>query len=1039
MQAGTNGAEVFVSYSREDIERALDIARHLEAAGVNLWIDKRGIQGSQNWRAKITRAIRACEILAVLCSESSMRSRYVRREIELADDFERSFLPIHLENAEYPDEIHFCLVGANFIEVLDQPIEDWLPEVLEALDAKGIHCDTSYRPPPVAVQAAAVPSEEPPTGAVEAQPAEAAPAEAPRVYREGTGLERVFRIFVDSTFADLNEELNALQSRVFPRLRELCLSHGFRFEAPDTRWGVSQEASLDQQTMSIVLAEIDRCQRISPRPNYIALLGDRYGWRPLPSQIPADEFELILDRVSDNGDRELLQRWYTRDDNALPPECCLQPREKYGPFEDWVNWAPVERRLRSILVDAVRGTTLEEDPKYVASATEQGVVRGALTVEDAREHVFCFLRTIDGLPGDRSAIVFGDLDDQGRPDLEAAARLEDLKARLRERLPGNVFEYTAHWNGEAPTYDHLDQLCDDVYECLSRVIREQIDRRGEVDLLDEEVVNHEHFGGARGRNFIGRQDVVERIGDYISGVDPHPLAIYGAFGSGQSPLIARVAQDARQKHPDSEVVRRFIGATPQSVEGRTLLASLCHEISRRYAVDESGVPTDYSELVDDFPKRLALASASRPLLIFLDALDQLSDADGARSLVWLPSELPEHVRFVVSTIHLPKLAGQPIGLAAADPLAALRAKLPEDNLIELGTMPREEGGALLDAWLAEAGRALTDDQRAEVLGKFEIGGSPLYLRLAFEEARRWKSYTPAALSGGIEGIVRENLLPWLMAPENHGEILVSRTLSYLAAAKNGLSEDELVDLLSRDDAVLGDFWRRSPMSPAADRLPVAVWSRLYFDLEPYLSRRAADGAELMTFSHRYLHDVVEEEYLAGDEGRERHRQLAAYFADQPLEHGANGAATVNLRRLSELPYQQTYGELWDDLVLTLTDFDFLERKAAHAGVIEAVDPEGRMTRTYTGAYLLQDDYALALERMPGGGGDANGGRRRIFVTGTDLGAGLELQCPHCKQSSGFREEWRGEDISCPSCEGPLRVNEAVVERHGSPSATGRPK
>jgi hypothetical protein len=37
-----------------------------------------------------------------------------------------------------------------------------------------------------------------------------------------------FRIFVSSTFSDLKAERNALQERVFPRLRELCLRHGAR-------------------------------------------------------------------------------------------------------------------------------------------------------------------------------------------------------------------------------------------------------------------------------------------------------------------------------------------------------------------------------------------------------------------------------------------------------------------------------------------------------------------------------------------------------------------------------------------------------------------------------------------------------------------------------------------------------------------------------------------------------------------------------------------------------------------------------------------
>jgi NACHT domain- and WD repeat-containing protein len=68
---------------------------------------------------------------------------------------------------------------------------------------------------------------------------------------------RTFRIFVSSTFSDLKQERDALQERVFPRLHELCRANRAIFQAIDLRWGVSEEASEDQQTMRICFSEID--------------------------------------------------------------------------------------------------------------------------------------------------------------------------------------------------------------------------------------------------------------------------------------------------------------------------------------------------------------------------------------------------------------------------------------------------------------------------------------------------------------------------------------------------------------------------------------------------------------------------------------------------------------------------------------------------------------------------------------------------------------------------------------------------------------
>src|SRR3990170_8265845 len=119
---------------------------------------------------------------------------------------------------------------------------------------------------------------------------------------------RTFRIFVSSTFADLKAERDALQRSVFPRLKELCERSGARFQAIDLRWGVSQEAGLDQQTIPICLTEIERCQKLTPRPNFVVLLGDRYGWRPPPPRIPAAEFEAGF-RSGSGGPQGRLRRW----------------------------------------------------------------------------------------------------------------------------------------------------------------------------------------------------------------------------------------------------------------------------------------------------------------------------------------------------------------------------------------------------------------------------------------------------------------------------------------------------------------------------------------------------------------------------------------------------------------------------------------------------------------------------------------------------------------------------------------------------------
>ncbi len=237
---------------------------------------------------------------------------------------------------------------------------------------------------------------------------------------------RTFRIFVSSTFSDLVAERNALQTYVFPRLRELAMAYGCRFQAIDLRWGVSEEAALDQQTMKICLTEIERCQKVSPRPNFIVLLGDRYGWRPLPYAIPAAEFDLLLPHLTEKerglacwreGQPADAQGWYRRDDNAVPAEYVLLPRQKGTRYEDYDTWSDeVERPLVAALERAARQAGLEEDAlaKYTLSATGQEIVRGAMKV---------------GCPGARVRLL--PLDRQPRRDARARPRGKPTSSRTR--------------------------------------------------------------------------------------------------------------------------------------------------------------------------------------------------------------------------------------------------------------------------------------------------------------------------------------------------------------------------------------------------------------------------------------------------------------------------------------------------------------------------------------------------------------------------------------------------------------------------------
>jgi hypothetical protein len=246
-----------------------------------------------------------------------------------------------------------------------------------------------------------------------------------------------------------------------------------------------------------------------------------------------------------------------------------------------------------------------------------------------------------------------------------------------------------------------------------------------------------------------------------------------------------------------------------------------------------------------------------------------------------------------------------------------------------------------------------------------VHGNPLHLRLAFGEARRWASYEPvrpAALAADVGGILRQ-LLDRLEG--DHGPFLVRGALGLLAVSRHGLNEGEILDLLSADAVVLDEVGRRMPRSPATEgQLPPVLWTLLNADLEPYLNERRSEGRMLLGFYHRQLAAAAAARYLAGAHAAEAHGRLADYFGAQPVDLAGPEHPVANVRKLTELPYQQAHGERWGQLWSTLTDFRFLQRKIEAVGVEEAIDQQGRPVVTHTGVYALQADFDLALERWP---------------------------------------------------------------------------
>ena len=88
------------------------------------------------------------------------------------------------------------------------------------------------------------------------------------------------KIFVSSTFKDMDLERDALKNIIVPKLNEAFIHQKLHISLVDLRHSVETDSSLnieerEKRIFQVCMDEIDSC-----KPYFIGLVGHRYGWKP---------------------------------------------------------------------------------------------------------------------------------------------------------------------------------------------------------------------------------------------------------------------------------------------------------------------------------------------------------------------------------------------------------------------------------------------------------------------------------------------------------------------------------------------------------------------------------------------------------------------------------------------------------------------------------------------------------------------------------------------------------------------------------------
>jgi TolB-like protein/Flp pilus assembly protein TadD len=130
--------DVFVSYSRQDHEKVLELTSKLRSSGVRLWMDVRNIDGAAMWGEEIVNAVAKSKVLLLLVSRSSVASQNVVKEVLLASERKGHILPVDLEETEIPGSLKYALAGIQHIEYFRGDPGEQMKAVLRSLERLGV-------------------------------------------------------------------------------------------------------------------------------------------------------------------------------------------------------------------------------------------------------------------------------------------------------------------------------------------------------------------------------------------------------------------------------------------------------------------------------------------------------------------------------------------------------------------------------------------------------------------------------------------------------------------------------------------------------------------------------------------------------------------------------------------------------------------------------------------------------------------------------------------------------------------------------------
>lgn len=538
---------------------------------------------------------------------------------------------------------------------------------------------------------------------------------------------RQIRVFISSTFQDMQDEREYLMRHTFPVLKQLAAKRDVALTELDLRWGITEEEAETGKVVEICLREIE-----NSIPFFVGIIGNRYGWVPEKKDIG------------------------------------LNVTERFPDVKDYI-----EKHL---------------------SVTDMEMQFGVLNRKEDM-HAFFYIKE----------------QEEAQDNPEMLNRLKD--AVRASRYPDS-------------TYASPEDLGEQVKEAFIKLL-DDIFPEKELSEVEKEAGTQRAFRNSLCRNYIRDEHNFDAIDKWLEYSDSPQFVITGASGMGKSALIANwIKQKEETKTFPYHIVYHFVGNGGNEGSHGHIAHALVGAIQAAYGFEKDKSKNDTDELDDLFQK--VASEGDQPLLVVLDAVNQIADEENAKQLNWLPIP-PKNVRILFSTLEDDKTMD-----------VFRNRKYPVFTLQPLNLDRRRQ---LVETYLSSYGKKLKDEQITRIITDTQCENT-LVLKTLLDELVNFGIFE--RLDERIDYFLRPNTMEQfyqtLLESYEKEFPFTEHVLSLIALSRSGLSEDELLHIT-----------KLSPLH----------WSQFYCSFCSHLTVRAG----LVTFGHTYIRSAVAIRYKLSDNSK----------------------------------------------------------------------------------------------------------------------------------------------------------------------------